>query len=141
MPLSNCPRCKKMFNKTAEASVCASCESAEQGDYAKVREVLQKEPGLNMEQAAERADVPLTVVQRMLKEGSLVSANAIDTGTCGRCGQRPAISMAKKLCQECLDKLNMEVAQATAAIKLSEKKPAQVGEYLSAKRSFEERGR
>ncbi len=141
MPLSTCPRCKKMFNKTGDTHVCATCNDAEQSDYSKVREALKSQPGLSMEAAAKTAEVPLAVVQRMLKEGSLTAANAIDKAMCGRCGQNPAISAAKKLCEACLEKLNMDVAQATAEIKLAEKKQAQVGEYLSAKRSFEERGR
>lgn len=141
MPLSNCPRCKKMFNKTGEVLVCSSCTDAELSEYEKVREALEKEPGLSMEDAAKTAEVSLAVVQRMLKEGALASSNPIDKVVCGRCGQKPAISAAKKLCEICLDKLNLEVAQATAAIKLAEKKQAQVGEYLSAKRAFEDRSR
>lgn len=141
MPLSTCPRCKKMFNKTAEVPVCSACDADEQAEYEKVREALHKEPGLSMEEAAKAAEVTLAVVQRMLKEGALASTNPIEKVMCGRCGQNAAISAAKKLCQPCLDKLNQEVAQATAAIKLAEKKQSNVGEYLSAKRSFEERGR
>lgn len=141
MPLSACPRCKKMFNKTAEAQVCSSCEAAEKSDYEKVREVLAKDSSLNAEQAAKAAEVPIGVVQRMLKEGSLAVVNPMEKILCGRCGERPAISAAKRLCEPCLDKLNAEVAQATQAIKLGEKRNAQVGEYLSARRSFDEKSR
>lgn len=139
MPLSTCPRCKKMFNKAETAQVCNTCDALEQADYAKVREVLVKEPGLSMDDAAKKAEVTLAVVQRMLKEGAIAAAKPNESLLCGRCGQRPAISAAKKLCEPCLEKLNQEVAQATAEIKLADKRQAQVGEYLSARRYFDER--
>jgi len=139
MPLAACPRCKKMFNKTDRIPVCAACMEAEESDYAKVREVISRVPGINGEDAAKEAEVGIDVVQRMLKEGVVATVNPMERIICGRCGEHPAISAAKKLCQVCLDKLNAEVAAATRDIKLTERKQAQVGEYLSAKRAFDER--
>lgn len=139
MPLASCPRCKKMFNKTNNVLVCTSCETAEEDDYTRIREVLANQPGLTAEQTAKEADVAVAVVQRMVKEGALAAVNPSDAIMCGRCGSNPAISAAKRLCAACLEKLNLEVAQASAAIKMRDAKSAQVGEYLSARRAFDEK--
>lgn len=139
MPLASCPRCKKMFNRTDQLPVCSNCTEAEEADYEKVRDVISRIPGISGEDAAKEADVKIDVVQRMLKEGVVAAVNPLEKILCGRCGEQPAISAAKKLCQVCLDKLNAEVAMAQRAIKIGEKKQAQVGEYLSARRSFDEK--
>lgn len=127
MPLANCARCKRMFNKTS-SPVCTQCETAEEADCEKVRELINREPNLNAEELAEKAEVDIRVVNRMVNEGQLTCASVTVDVTCGRCGA-PAISMSKKLCQACLDKLNAEVARAQSSIKLSAKKDVQVGEY------------
>ena len=139
MPLAACPRCKKMFNRTDRMPVCSGCMEAEEADYEKVREVISRIPGISGENAAKEAEVGIDVVQRMLKEGVVATVNPLEKILCGRCGEQPAISAAKKLCQVCLDKLNAEVAMAQREIKIGEKKQAQVGEYLSARRTFDEK--
>jgi len=138
MPLATCPRCKKLFSKT-ETPVCPSCNEAEEADYKKVREILDAQPGLTPEQVSKEADVDVAVVNRMLKDGVLEFAEKGGSLLCGRCGKAPAMSASKRLCQPCLDALNAQVAQATSQIRLGDKKQAQVGEYLSARKTFDDR--
>lgn len=125
MPLASCARCGRMFNKTS-ISVCAVCLPDEEADRDKVREALAEDDSLNVEAVAEVTGVDLEVVQRMMKDG-IITAATMDIGEvkCGRCG-KPAISAAKRLCQECLDKMNQEVAQAQAKIQLGAKKSVQI---------------
>jgi len=126
MPLAGCARCKKMFGKTA-SPVCPACQADEDADIEKVRKLVRTNPDLNGEELAERAEVDFEVVQRMIRGGILM--NTVVAGgqvKCGRCGG-PAISASKKLCQPCLDKLNMEVAQAQAGMRLGARKPPQIG--------------
>ena len=117
MPLAQCPRCKKMFSKT-NTLICAACDPAEQADYKRVREILEESPGLNTQDVADKAEVPLAVVQRMLKDGALTFDKPTPGILCGQCGA-PAMSATKRLCHECFNKLNMEVAKAQASIKQS----------------------
>lgn len=127
MPLAKCIRCSKMFNKQ-QSPVCSGCQSDEDADQTKVREVIDRSPELNAEQVAEEAGVDIAVVRRMLQEGVIVSTALTGNVQCGRCGA-PAISASKKLCQACLEKLNIEVAKAQADIKLTGKKRVEIGEY------------
>ena len=137
MPLTKCPRCKRIFDKL-HSPVCPKCQDAEDADYDKIRAVLDRQPSLNAEQVSEEAHVEVDCVMRMLEEGLIANVSLTQKVKCGRCGA-PAISMNKKLCQACLEKLNTEVAQAQSRIKLSEKKDVQVGEFLHARRAFEEK--
>lgn len=128
MPLAACARCKKMFAK-ALSPVCPKCQEEEDSDVSKIRKVIEEEPNLNAEELAERAEVDVSVVNRMIDGGQLTSVSMIlESVQCGRCGQ-PAISVSKKLCQACLDKLNAEVAQAQARIQLGIKKAPEIGSY------------
>jgi len=139
MPLATCPRCKKMFNKV-KSSVCPKCQEAESADCDKIRSVLDARPNLNAEQVAAEADVDVHVITRMLDDGLISNVSLSEQVKCGRCGA-PAISRSKKLCQACLEKLNAEVAQAQAQMKLSDRKKVQVGEFLHARKAFDQRRR
>jgi len=127
-----------MYNKV-QSPVCSGCQSDEDADQIKVREVIDRRPNLNAEEVAEEAGVELSVVQRMLKDGVIVSTTLISNIPCGRCGA-PAISASKKLCQACLEKLNIEVAKAQADIKLGVKKRVEVGEYdMNVRKTLEQK--
>lgn len=139
MPLTTCPRCKKIFDKM-NASVCPKCQEAENEDYDRIRSVLDAKPNLNAEQVAAEAEVDIQVVTRMLDDGLIANISLSDEVKCGRCGA-PAISRSKKLCQACLEKLNVEVARAQAGVKLSERKKVQVGEFLHARKAFDQKRR
>lgn len=136
MPLASCGRCGKMFNK-ATANVCASCVEAEESDYEKIRDVIAQNETMNAEQVAEAADVDIAVVRRIIGEGRVAMVNLGEAPKCGKCGA-PAISITKKLCQACLERLNAEVSKAQSQIKLDKKKEVQIGAYdNSARKAFE----
>jgi NMD protein affecting ribosome stability and mRNA decay len=137
MPLTKCPRCKRLFERIHSA-VCQRCQADEDADFDKIRAVLDRLPNLNMEEVSTEANVPIECVMRMLDEGLITNVSLNQDVKCGRCGA-PAISQSKKLCQACLDKLNAEVAAAQGRIKLDQKKPMQIGEHLHASRAFEDK--
>ena len=139
MPLAACPRCKRIFEKT-RTSVCPKCIDEENADFDKVRAVLDRNPNLNAEQVAVEADVTVPCVMRMLDEGLIANVGLTERIKCGRCGA-PAISLSKKLCQACLDKLDAQVALAQSKIKLGDKKQIQVGEYMHARKMLDEKRR
>lgn len=130
MPLAACARCGKMFNKKS-SPVCSICQKAEDEDMEKVRRVVADDPNLNAEEIAEKAQVDIRVVNRMIDLGMLVSSIELGENIkCGMCGA-PAISATKKLCQACLEKLNAEVIKAQSQIKLDERKTPKIGESLT----------
>lgn len=139
MPLAACPRCKRVFDKT-RSGVCSRCQDAEDDDFDKIRAILDRSPDLNAEGVAQMADVSVDCVMRMLAEGLISNVNLTEQIKCGRCGG-PAISLNKRLCQACLEELNVEMVQAQSKILLGKKKQVQVGEYLHARKAFDEKRR
>jgi predicted amidophosphoribosyltransferase len=141
MTISKCPRCGKMFNKVAQAKLCQICFPEEEKDYEKVREVIARDPNLNVEQASKESGVAVEVVQRMLDEG-LIESQSLTGGeqvACGRCG-KPAISRSKRLCQDCLTKLNAQVAMAQMSMRRPPKKDVQVDATgLNVRRTLEQK--
>ncbi|MBI2425011.1 MAG: hypothetical protein HYV27_19455 [Candidatus Hydrogenedentes bacterium] len=138
MPLASCPRCKKMFNKGA-SKVCQACSGDEESDIEKITRIMDAHIDLDADEIAEKAEVDLAVVLRLIDDGRLAAVRLDANVMCGRCGA-PAISMSKKLCQKCLDDLNAEVMKARSGIRLGEKKQVQLGMY-SAPRSKDENKR
>ena len=136
MPLATCGRCAKMFNKVG-SNVCPGCNEAEEADYEKIRDVVAKNETLNSEQVAEEAGVDIAVVRRIISEGRVAQVSLGEVPKCGKCGA-PAISNTKKLCQACLERLNVEVSKAQSQIKLDKKKETQIGAYdNNARTTFE----
>ena len=137
MPLASCVRCNKMFTKV-KSPVCKNCQDDEDSDYERIRMIIEKDENLNVEQVAEEAEVDISVVRRMVDTGLVKQVTLGEKVVCGKCGA-PAISMSKKLCQACLDKLNAQVAKAQAQIKLGQRPEVQVGEYINARKAFEDK--
>lgn len=138
MPLAKCPRCGKLFDKTATL-VCQNCVADEEKDYDKVRALLEKSPELTAEAAAARAQIDVAVVKRMLEQGIVAFKTGAGEIACGMCGA-PAISVSKRLCQGCLDKLNAQVVRAQNQVKLSARQQPEVG-LGSAHKAFDEKRR
>lgn len=126
MPLAECPRCKKVYNKTLASNVCPKCELNEEEDYEKVRKSLSDNPNQSAEEVAEECEVELETVLRLLDSGRIVTVQANTDIRCGRCGA-PAISMSKKLCEACLQKLNAQLAAQQAKIKIPKRRDVEVG--------------
>lgn len=127
MALAKCVRCDKMFNKLS-SPVCVDCQKEEDADFERIRDVLAENPDLNAEGVAELSGVDMECVLRMLDQGLISNISLGEAVKCGRCGA-PAISVTKRLCQSCLEKLNREMANAQKSIKMGQKKKTEVGEY------------
>ncbi len=133
MPLSKCPRCEKIFDKS-NFPVCNVCRESEESDYTLVRDLIAVNADLTAEEVSTEGGVAVEVVKRMLDAGKVKLVMPGDTSvTCGRCGA-PAISISKKLCQSCLDSLNREAAMAQKDIRLGEKKKVELGESSASVR-------
>ncbi|MBI4556032.1 MAG: hypothetical protein HY706_00485 [Candidatus Hydrogenedentes bacterium] len=120
--------------------VCAECEPEEEADFDKVRAALEKTPNQSAEELAESTGVSRECILRLLEQGRVRNVAPTETVRCGRCGA-PAISLTKRLCETCLQKLNIELAQEQAKIKLPPKRSvtilggASVRDILDEKRN------
>lgn len=138
MPLAKCPRCEKLYDKVS-AIVCQNCIADEEADYEKVRALLEESPELTAEAACAKAQIDVAVVKRMLEQGIVAFKSGAGKVTCGMCGA-PAISVSKRLCQTCLDKLNAQVIRAQSQVKLSTRQQPDIG-LGSAHKTFDEKRR
>ena len=133
MAITQCPRCNGIFNKM-RSLVCQKCVSVEEEEYDKIRDVIAEEEDRTVDEVAELAEVKKTTVLRMLDLG-LISDMRDTSITCGRCGA-PAISAKRKLCEQCLGKLDQQVSQTRNKLlaSVSTKPSTSVHSSLEAKR-------
>ena len=129
MSLASCHKCKKLFQKVRK-SICPACEAAEEDYYETVRKFLSDNPGKNAEEVSKEANVPIDTVLRFIEEGRVEAQGVASNIMCGKCG-KPAISPTKRLCQNCLEKLNAQLAQQQSRVKLPDKKDVDVGKALN----------
>lgn len=137
MPLAKCPRCEKLFDKSSTA-VCLSCAPAEDADYEKVRESLRGSPELHADAISELTGVDVKCVLRMVEQGIVASSASVANTKCGRCGA-PAISVAKKLCNKCLEDLNHQMVQQRNQLKAAPRKAVSDGQHMSVRHALEVR--
>jgi hypothetical protein len=90
------------------AQVCSKCEADEEADFEKVRDALDQLQDQNVEQIVESTGVSSDCVLRLIKDGRITDQHTSLTVECGMCG-RPAMSIKKRLCESCLNKLNNKV--------------------------------
>ena len=129
MGLASCQRCKKLFEKIRNP-ICPACDQAEEDDYEKIRQALVEHPNQTAEQLAEGTGITIDCVLRLLAQGRIETTAANKGVKCGRCGA-PAISVSKKLCEACLQKLNAELAQQQGKLRLPKKKSVEIGTALN----------
>jgi len=137
MPLTKCTRCEKLFNKI-QSSVCPQCMPDEETDYDTIRECLADNPDVNAEIVSEMTGINSKVVMRMLDSGLISNISSGDASICGQCGA-PAISHSKKLCQNCLEKLNQKMINARKGIQQSQRKKIQLGEFSSVRSTLQDK--
>ena len=135
MALAKCARCGKLFMRV-RSPVCLKCEPDEEADYEKARNSLQELPNQTPEQLSEATGVGVECILRLLADGRIAAVPDVRV-ICGRCGA-PAISLSKKLCERCLQKLTAELAASQARIKFPDKKDIELGTAMNLRKSMEE---
>lgn len=129
MPIAKCPRCGTLFDK-AKKVVCATCEPEERAEYDKVLAYIQGNPDHTIEEIVDTTGVKREVVERMTDQGVVMKTANVGEVKCGRCGA-PAISLTKRLCENCLAELQRNIAKETSSIKLPQKKNVQIFSHVA----------
>lgn len=123
--LTKCVRCSRVFMRIA-SRVCPACQEDEDRDFDRIREVLDRRPGITPDELVKEAGVSLDCVMRLLEEGRLQAENFGPPPKCGRCSA-PAISHSLRLCPKCHAKLNQDCNEAIRDIRqqLNTRRPPQ----------------
>ncbi|MDZ4861106.1 MAG: hypothetical protein SGI88_19210 [Candidatus Hydrogenedentes bacterium] len=128
MGLASCARCKKLFLKV-RANVCLACEAEDEAFYERLRQHIGIHPNQTAEEVSEATGIEIETVLRFINEGRIEVQGSTKVA-CGKCG-KPAISAAKKLCANCLQKLNTELARQQARIVMLAQKKTGPNEALN----------
>ena len=110
MPLSKCPRCQALWNRTSESLVCDTCAPDEESDREKVLDCIGANPGMNADEISKETDVSNDTIRRMLDAGVISREIDLDIPKCGQCGA-PAISHSQLVCNKCLSELDQQTME------------------------------
>ncbi len=86
MPLANCSRCNRLFNRTLH-EVCTDCREAEDAAFVVLSEYLPRHPDETLEQVAVGVGLEPELIRRMVNSGRLVGFDslAMSVLSCQRC--------------------------------------------------------
>ena len=121
MGLTNCARCKRLFQNAGGGLLCPDCLAHDQKDFEAVNKALRDNPEQSVPQLAEATGVSERKILRFLEEGRILSDAVKHDVKCGRCG-KPAISVTLRLCESCSEELARESAKAATEIKKRQEK-------------------
>lgn len=110
MPLTNCPRCDRMFDQRPGHDVCDNCVPAEDVDMERISQFVSNNPDVSPADVASALTIDYQIVMRAVNAGRVAQVANLEAVRCGRCGA-PAISHSKKLCENCLAELNAQLAR------------------------------
>ncbi|HEY9856618.1 MAG TPA: hypothetical protein V6D05_12825 [Stenomitos sp.] len=84
MSLSNCPRCKRVFNKNAGVSLCDACRQREEEDFDLCYQFLRKQPNASIAEVSEETGVEKARIMEFYRNGRLIAGDA--GYPCEKCG-------------------------------------------------------
>lgn len=101
MPLDNCVRCGKLFNRLSRP-VCPDCAREEEGQANVVMNFLKDNPRATIEETSESTGVDSQIILRLIRDDRLRATNAsLLPRNCKACG---APIDAGQYCGHCLRK-------------------------------------
>lgn len=133
--LANCARCRRLYVRIS-SHVCEKCFDMEESDFARIKEVIEQHPDLSAEELAERANVTVACVFRMLDEGLIAKSDDGDDLTCGRCGAL-AMGPRQRLCMSCLMDLDRELSLELNQVRLRRKENEMKGTAQNVRDALE----
>lgn len=109
MPLANCPRCKKLFNKVA-ANLCDACRHQEEEDFDLCYRFLRDNPNSTVAMIAQATEVEPRQILDFYRTGRLIAGEA--GYPCERCG---GPTHRGSYCVKCTDTLRAGFAPSSPA--------------------------
>ena len=100
MELKNCATCKRLFPYPGYGYIlCPECRRTDEAQFQLVKKFLDQYPGSEGKEVFLATGVPINTLIKWVREGRLISSNAINLGAvCDICGKPVCTG---KLCPEC----------------------------------------
>jgi hypothetical protein len=108
MPVANCPKCNKLFQRTT-VPLCPACHQESQNHISAVYRFICDHPNQTTDEIAKQCNLPLKELETILFSGSLGTAAQHVIFHCQRCNR--AMSALKRkghFCPECAMKLDVK---------------------------------
>lgn len=84
MPLDNCKRCGRLFQKT-HSNLCNGCFSYEKNQNMEIYRYVQDNPGVTVEEISKKFNTPVQEVESLVFSGVLGTANQLIRSVCAMC--------------------------------------------------------
>lgn len=130
MPLANCPRCKKLFNKVA-ANLCDACRQREEVDFDLCYRFLRDNPNSTVAVISDATGVEQRQIMDFYRAGRLIAGEA--GYPCERCG---GPTHRGSYCAKCTDTLRSGFAPTTTPPRREDPAPGDDGGGGRGKRDF-----
>ena len=103
MPLANCSKCGKLYNKVLH-DLCPACSEQIEQDFKKVYAFLKENGPAHIDIVHEETGVEKKLIMKFLAEGRFEGVSV--SYKCERCG---ASISSGKLCAKCAQELNAQI--------------------------------
>ncbi|MCL6594388.1 MAG: hypothetical protein K6T31_10460 [Alicyclobacillus sp.] len=114
MPIANCKRCNRLFNKVRR-DICPVCVAEEDKAFEVVRAYLREHRDATIGEVAEQTGVDVALIIALIQDGRLILRDNPNIHyPCERCG---APTRAGRFCSTCAKQLSEELTQAARAVR------------------------
>lgn len=121
MPIANCKRCGRIYNRVRR-DICNACIEEEDKAFLSVRGYLREHPELDMNQLCNATSVDAAMVVELIQSGRLILRdNPNMTYSCERCGQP---TQTGRYCSSCARELSAALESASNKIRENAKNTA-----------------
>lgn len=108
MPLDNCKRCGRLFQKTNHP-VCSGCYTFEQNQNMEIYRYIQENPGVTLDELADRFHMPLKEIETLIFSGALGTANQLVKSYCALCKcEMSQVNRVGHFCYKCNNSFEKE---------------------------------
>lgn len=114
MPIANCKRCGRMFNRVRR-DICPSCVAEEENMFQAVRKYLRDHRNASMSELVEATEIPMEFIVEMIRDGRIILRdNPNLTYECERCGQP---TQSGRYCAKCTQELAAGLSGAATEVR------------------------
>lgn len=113
MPIANCKRCGRIYNKVGR-EICPACTHEQDEVFHKVRDYLKQHNNASMSDVVRDLGVDLEDVVELIQDGRLILRDNPNMGyPCERCGGQ---TRAGRFCAKCASELAAELETARTGL-------------------------
>lgn len=124
MEVKACRRCNRLFQYVTGPVICPVCKEEEEKVFVTVRDYIRENKGASMEEVCRAIGVPISLVEKFLKQGRLeVAEDSPIKLICERCGGR---MRSGRYCNRCKEEIGKSLGSMADEIRSHTRKEEDV---------------